>query len=137
MIEVKGGYVERTDDGLRQATPDGMRPIDPVGQADRAKRLLDRYVRGRGWRHGPLRFEHLVALPDVDVGDEALGPDLPRWATLARGDLADAGGAGVPRAEHAPLGRTRTDGGAHRRARRPPRRPTGRSRGDGRRRCGA
>jgi hypothetical protein len=89
VIEVKGGHVEHRDDGWWQATHEGMKRIDPAAQADNAKRLLDTYVRSRGWRHGPIRFEHLVAFPDLDVGPAPLAPDLPRWAMIARGDLDD------------------------------------------------
>jgi hypothetical protein len=92
VIEVKGGHVQHTDAGWVQATRDGLKPIDPAGQADRAKRLLDSYVRRRGWAHGPIRFEHMVAFPDMDFGPEPLAPDLPRWAVIAAGDLNDAAG---------------------------------------------
>lgn len=90
VIEVKGGHVEHRDDGWHQATSNGMKPIDPAEQADNAKRLLDTYVRSRGWPYGPIRFEHLVAFPDVDLGPEPPSADLPRWAVIARGDLDDA-----------------------------------------------
>lgn len=46
VIEVKGGPVLHSDEGWIQVTPHGEKPVDPVGQADRAKRLLDSYVRG-------------------------------------------------------------------------------------------
>lgn len=92
VIEVKGGHVEHRDDGWWQATRDGMKRIDPAGQADNGKRLLDTYVRSRGWSHGPIRFEHLVAFPGVDLGPQPPAPDLPRWAVIARGDLDDAAG---------------------------------------------
>lgn len=92
VVEVKGGHVEHRDDGWYQATHDGMAPIDPAGQADNAKRLLDTYVRSRGWPHGPIRFEHLVAFPAMPLGPEPPSPDLPRWAVIARGDLDEAAG---------------------------------------------
>jgi hypothetical protein len=92
VIEVKGGQVRRTDQGWEQATPEGYQLIDPAGQADRAKRLLDSYVRQSGWGHGPIRFEHLVAFPDVDFDQSPPSPDLPRWALIARNDLDDAAG---------------------------------------------
>jgi len=92
VIEVKGGQVERTDEGWLQHTREGSKHIDPAGQADRGKRLLDSYLRARGWPHGPVRFEHLVAFPDMDFGPEPPAPDLPRWQLLDRGDLANAAG---------------------------------------------
>jgi hypothetical protein len=92
VIEVKGGQVDHTDAGWVQYTPAGPKPIDPAGQADRAKRLLDSYLRARGWSHGPIRFEHLVAFPDVELGSRPPAPDLPRWQTIAKGDLDDAAG---------------------------------------------
>lgn len=92
VIEVKGGQVRHTDTGWVQDTHEGTKPIDPAGQADRGKRLLDSYARARGWSHGPLRFEHLVAFPDVEFGPEPPAPDLPRWALIAKNDLADAAG---------------------------------------------
>lgn len=92
VIEVKGGRVQHTDEGWVQLTHDGPKPIDPAGQADRGKRLLDSYARARGWSHGPLRFEHLVAFPDVELGPEPPAPDLPRWSLIAKNDLDDAAG---------------------------------------------
>jgi len=92
VIEVKGGLVRHTDLGWEQATPEGMKLIDPAGQADRAKRLLDSYVRQCGWSHGPIRFEHMVAFPDVEFDDHPPSPDLPRWALIAKNDLDDAAG---------------------------------------------
>jgi hypothetical protein len=90
VIEVKGGRVQYAEGRWLQPTPDGLAAIDPAGQADRAKRLLDTYVRGRGWGHGPILFEHLVAFPDADFGAEPPSPDIPRWALIARNDLPDA-----------------------------------------------
>ena len=58
MIEVKGGHVQHADGRWRQTTRDWLKDIDPAGQADRAKRLLDSYVQSRGRSHGPIRFEH-------------------------------------------------------------------------------
>ncbi len=92
VIEVKGGQVEHTDEGWLQHTRDGSKRIDPAGQADRGKRLLDSYLRCRGWSHGPVRFEHMVAFPDMDFGPESPSPDLPRWQLIDRGDVADAAG---------------------------------------------
>ena len=90
VIEVKGGAVAHTDDGWVQFTPRGPRTMDPAKQANRGKRLLDSYVQQRGWSHGPIRFEHLVAFPDVDFDDSPPAPDLARWALIARGDLGNA-----------------------------------------------
>ncbi len=90
VIEVKGGRVWHTDEGWAQATRDGVKAIDPAGQADRAKRLLDSYVRRRGWTHGPIRFEHLVSFPDTEFDDAPPSPDLARWALIAKNDLEDA-----------------------------------------------
>ncbi len=92
VVEVKGGQVGHTDEGWIQYTREGPKHIDPAVQADRAKRLLDTYVRGRGWPHGPIRFEHMVAFPDVEFGDEPPAPDLPRWQLIAAGDVDDAAG---------------------------------------------
>jgi len=92
VIEVKGGQVERTDEGWLQHTREGSKHIDPAGQADRGKRLLDSYLRLCGWSHGPIRFEHMVAFPDMDFGPEPPSPDLPRWQLIDRGDVADAAG---------------------------------------------
>lgn len=92
VVEVKGGLVGHTDEGWIQYTREGPKRIDPAFQADRCKRLLDTYVRGRGWAHGPIRFEHMVAFPDVEFGDEPPAPDLPRWQLIAAGDVEDAAG---------------------------------------------
>ncbi len=90
VIEVKGGHVQYADGSWQQATSDGMRTIDPARQADRAKRLLDSYARQRGWSHGPLRFESLVAFPGEDFDGHSPDPGLARWALIARGDLDTA-----------------------------------------------
>lgn len=90
VIEVKGGHVQHADGRWLQSTADGLVAIDPAAQADRAKRLLDTYVRGRGWRHGPIRFEHLVAFPGTDFGPLQPSPDVARWALIARNDLDSA-----------------------------------------------
>ena len=90
VIEVKGGHVQYADGTWLQSTGEGLKSVDPAGQADRAKRLLDTYVRGRGWSHGPIRFEHLVAFPDTEFGAEPPSPDIPRWALIAKNDLDDA-----------------------------------------------
>jgi hypothetical protein len=100
VIEVKGGHVQHTDEGWVQATRDGLKPIDPAGQANRAKRLLDSYARGRGWAHGPIRFEHMVAFPDVEFDARPPSPDLARWALIAKGDLDDAAGRVWDALEH-------------------------------------
>ena len=92
VIEVKGGYVQHTDEGWIQATPDGPKHIDPAAQADRAKRYLDSYVQRRRWSHGPIRFEHLVAFPDVELGPQPPAPDIVRWSVIAKNDLGDAAG---------------------------------------------
>lgn len=92
VIEVKGGRVAHTDSGWVQYTREGAKAIDPAYQADRVKRCLDTYVRGRHWTHGPLRFEHLVAFPDQDFDAESPAPDLPRWQLIAQNDLEDAAG---------------------------------------------
>ena len=91
VIEVKGGRVEHTDDGWMQATPDGPKLIDPAGQADGAKRRLNTFARRRGWSHGPIRFESLVAFPDVSFDELDPSPDVPRWSLIAAGDLDTAG----------------------------------------------
>jgi hypothetical protein len=90
VIEVKGGQITRDDSGWIQATRDGPKRIDPARQADRIKRKLDSYARNRGWTHGPLRFESLVAFPATDFGPEDPSPDIPRWSLIARGDLDNA-----------------------------------------------
>ena len=59
-------------------------------QADRGKRILDAYARQRGWAHGPIRFESLVAFPDVELGSGDPSPDVPRWSVIDRSDLANA-----------------------------------------------
>jgi len=90
VIEVKGGQVQHAEGRWLQPTPEGLTAIDPAVQADRAKRLLDSYLRLRGWSHGPIRFEHLVAFPAVEFGPEPPSPDIPRWALIAKNDLDDA-----------------------------------------------
>lgn len=93
-IEVKGGGVERQQDGSWYSTDRrGQRHQikDPGLQASSATHSIFRFLKdskrfgGAGYA---CRFGWCVALPDITVR-HGLGPDLPRELLLDRSDIAD------------------------------------------------
>ena len=87
VIEVKGGEVRRHEGVWEQRQEGHWRRIDPVGQAQDCRHVLQRYLA----RHGSLvahsRAVHMVALPDRDVDDRFEAPGLPRSLLIDRQDL--------------------------------------------------
>lgn len=88
-IEVKGGYVSRSDGQWWQSTPEGRRPVDLEHQYVRAKHMVRRYLEPR-WSYGRPRIVPMVALPSTPMGADDPSPGLPRSWVLDRDDLRDA-----------------------------------------------
>lgn len=88
VVEVKGGNVWHTEDGWRQATREGDKPIDPFDQAMRVKRGLIKYVaHDPRWSQGRVRWSHHVVFPGTDLSPDFATPQAPRWQVSGRGDL--------------------------------------------------
>ncbi len=90
-IEVKGGRVWLEDAQWLQATPEGIKVIDLEEQAISHKHRLGKYLAAR-WKHGRVRMQHLVALPDSSIGVTDPSPGLPRSLVIDKGQLPDAAG---------------------------------------------
>jgi Nuclease-related domain/UvrD-like helicase C-terminal domain len=87
VIEVKGGDVRRDQGTWEQRQEGYWRSIDPVGQAQTCRHVLQRYLVRHGSQAQHSRAVHLVALPDCDVGEGFESPGLPRLLLIDRQDL--------------------------------------------------
>jgi hypothetical protein len=90
-IEVKGGYVHRTQGQWLQETPNGVKRIDLDEQALSEMYLVRRYLQHR-WSFGKPRMAHFVALPDTEMGSDDPSPGLPRNRIITKTELKDAAG---------------------------------------------
>ncbi|MBA2769142.1 MAG: NERD domain-containing protein [Sporichthyaceae bacterium] len=89
VLEVKGGAV--THDGLTWRQTGGGaqdKPIDPAGQARRAKYALRTHLdKDERWRRRRVRFAHLVVLPTSLVAADVNPTDCPRWMVVDSSQL--------------------------------------------------
>lgn len=90
VIEVKGGDVRRIDGAWEQRQKGHWQSIDPVGQAQDCRHVLQRYLVRHGSSAAHSRAVHMVAVPDCDVGDDVESPGLPRPLLIDRNDLKQA-----------------------------------------------
>ncbi|MCH9815497.1 MAG: NERD domain-containing protein [Actinomycetia bacterium] len=90
-VEVKGGRVWFEDGAWWQAIPSGTAALDLEDQAIGHKHRVGKYLAAR-WNYGRPRMQHLVALPDVDVGARDPSPGLPRRLIIDRGQLQESAG---------------------------------------------
>jgi hypothetical protein len=90
VIEVKGGDVRRVDGAWEQRQKGLWQPIDPVGQAQSCRHVLQCYLARHGSSAEHSRAVHMVAVPDCDVGDDIESPGLPRPLLIDRHDLKQA-----------------------------------------------
>ena len=90
-VEVKGGRVWLENAQWLQATPDGIKALDLEDQAIGHKHRLGKYLAAR-WKYGRPRMQHLVALPDSDLGSDDPSPGLPRSLVIDKSQLSDAAG---------------------------------------------
>jgi hypothetical protein len=87
VIEVKGGDVRRQDGVWEQRQKGVWHRIDPVGQAQNCRHVLQRSLGRYALQAEHSRAVHLVALPDRDAGDSFEAPELPRALLIDRQDL--------------------------------------------------
>ncbi|MEP7194486.1 MAG: NERD domain-containing protein [Actinomycetota bacterium] len=87
VIEVKGGDVRRQDGEWEQRHQGQWHRIDPVGQAQNCRHVLQRSLARYAVQAEHSRAVHLVALPDRDAGDDFEAPGLPRVLLIDRQDL--------------------------------------------------
>jgi Nuclease-related domain/UvrD-like helicase C-terminal domain/PhoH-like protein len=90
VIEVKGGDVRRHQGNWEQRQQGVWQQIDPVGQAQDCRHVLQRYLARHGSQAEHSRAVHLVALPDREVDDDFEAPGLPRQLLIDRQDLKQA-----------------------------------------------
>jgi hypothetical protein len=87
-LEVKGGEVWHDGDSWWQGRGDREHPIDPVRQARDACYALRAFVEeDPRWSRGRLRWDHVVVLPNAEVGADFALPECPRWKVIDRNDL--------------------------------------------------
>lgn len=72
VLEVKGGHIDRDDDGQWWSERQGDRKrlrLNPMEQASEVRHLLVAWLRDHNLEAGPARTQHLVVLPHTAVGD--------------------------------------------------------------------
>ena len=88
-LEVKGGEVWHDGASWWQGRGDRQHPIDPVRQARDACYALRAFVEADPrWTQGRLRWDHVVVLPNAEIGEDFALPECPRWKVIDRNDLA-------------------------------------------------
>ena len=87
VIEVKGGDVRRQEGVWEQRQEGHWRRIDPVGQAQDCRHVLQRSLARNGLQAEHSRAVHMVALPDRDADDRFEAPGFPRSLLIDRKDL--------------------------------------------------
>lgn len=87
VIEVKGGDVRREEGVWEQRQQGYWRRIDPVGQVQDCRHVLQRYLARHGSQAENYRAVHLVALPDRDANDRFEASGLPRALLIDRQEL--------------------------------------------------
>ena len=90
VIEVKGGDVRRQGGSWEQRQKGQWRPVDPVGQAQNCRHVLQRYLARHGSQAEHSRAVHLVAIPSCDAGGRFEAPGFPRALLIDRQDLKEA-----------------------------------------------
>ncbi len=90
-VEVKGGRVWFEDGSWWQGTPQGVKPLDLEAQAIGHKHRVGKYLSAR-WSTGRPRMQHLVALPDVSMGEFDSSPGLPRVLVIDKTQVSDSAG---------------------------------------------
>jgi hypothetical protein len=87
-LEVKGGDVWHDGDTWRQQRGGQDHKIDPVRQAREACYALREFIeKDDCWTQGRLRWDHVVVLPNAEIGDDFALPECPRWKVIDRNDL--------------------------------------------------
>ncbi|WP_278236060.1 NERD domain-containing protein/DEAD/DEAH box helicase [Isoptericola sp. AK164] len=100
VVEVKGGYIERSGGSWYQGSGDARHRIQPVRQVQSARHVLQALLRERGEPASSSRTAHLVAFPHRYVSGGWDSFDLPRDMVIGRDDLESPGGV-ADRVKHA------------------------------------
>lgn len=87
VIEVKGGDVRRQEGVWEQRQQGHWRRIDPVGQAQDCRHVLQRSLARNGSQAEHSRAVHMLALPDRDADAGFDAPGFPRSLLIDRQDL--------------------------------------------------
>lgn len=88
-LEVKGGEVWHDGESWWQRRGGKEYRIDPVRQArDACYALRDFVESDERWSQGRLRWDHVVVVPNTEIGAEFALPECPRWKVVDRHDLA-------------------------------------------------
>jgi Nuclease-related domain/UvrD-like helicase C-terminal domain len=87
VIEVKGGDVRRQEGVWEQRQQGLWNRIDPVGQVQDCRHVLQRSLARWASQAEHSRAVHLVALPDRDTDASFEAPELPRALLIDRQDL--------------------------------------------------
>ncbi|RDH76911.1 nuclease [Mycolicibacterium moriokaense] len=88
-LEVKGGEVWHDGRDWRQKRGGHDHRIDPVRQAREACYALRAFIENDDrWTQGRLRWDHVVVLPNTEIGADFALPECPRWKVVDRTDLA-------------------------------------------------
>lgn len=89
VLEVKGGHVERDDDGRfwsSRGTDKKPLRLNPMEQAAEVRHLLTDWLRAERSPAARARIQHLVVLPHTDIGTYD-AHDFRRTQVVDRGDL--------------------------------------------------
>ncbi|HWH28799.1 MAG TPA: nuclease-related domain-containing protein, partial [Mycobacteriales bacterium] len=90
VVEVKGGDV-RYEAGVWEQRQKGVwQRVDPVGQAQDCRHVLQRHLKRHGVSAASSRAAHLVAFPHKDVPAGFSTPDVPRSMVIGRNDVDGA-----------------------------------------------
>ncbi len=89
VLEVKGGHVERADDGSFWTTKGTERKrlrLTPMEQASEVRHLLTEWLLAQRSPAARARIQHLVVLPHTDIGSYD-AHDFPEAQVVDRGEL--------------------------------------------------
>jgi hypothetical protein len=87
-LEVKGGEVWHDGSSWWQNRGGRLYTIDPVRQAREACYALRAFTEeDPRWTQGRVRWDHVVVLPNTEIGPDFALPDCPRWKIFDRNDL--------------------------------------------------
>jgi Nuclease-related domain/UvrD-like helicase C-terminal domain len=87
-LEVKGGEVWHDGHTWWQKRRGHEHKIEPVRQARDACYALREFIeKDDRWTQGRLRWDHVIVLPNSEIGQDFALPECPRWKVIDRNDL--------------------------------------------------
>ena len=91
VIEVKGGHITFANGEIRQSGADGVKAIDPAGQAAKGVRALQRYMENQpAWSRGRVKATWLVSFPYMHNAS-GFGPKLTKELVIGDEELSSIG----------------------------------------------